>query len=162
MHKIKIKNIVQNTVKNKYIILLMILLLGVTSLSYIFRIFDKNIMVNGNKVISREAMDDLVTKAAEQKYLHDVLTKDVKPLPTPKSILSLMPAHSEPEVKNAEITVAVPNIKEQRCVYNSQSYVVGDIVKTEQGWVRCTPTLIFASDKPNIPQYGSAAWTAVQ
>jgi|SRR6185312_12638995 len=50
----------------------------------------------------------------------------------------------------------------QRCTYSGQSYLPGDIVKTDQGWLRCTPTLLFLPENPRLPQSGSPAWTTVQ
>ncbi len=50
----------------------------------------------------------------------------------------------------------------QRCMYNSQPYVLGDMVKTDSGWIRCTSTVFFADNNPTTAQPGEAVWTKVQ
>lgn len=49
-----------------------------------------------------------------------------------------------------------------RCLYNGQDYALGDIVKAEIGWIRCTPTITFNGEKPTLAQPASSAWTKVQ
>lgn len=53
------------------------------------------------------------------------------------------------------------NPSSERCIYNNQPYVTGDIVKTDQGWIRCTSTIYFSEDSPATAQNGGAVWTAV-
>ncbi len=43
-----------------------------------------------------------------------------------------------------------------------QTYALGNIVKTEQGWLRCTSTLSFNPNKPTLPQPDHPAWIRVQ
>jgi hypothetical protein len=50
----------------------------------------------------------------------------------------------------------------QRCMYNNQPYVLGDMVNTEQCWIRCTSTLYFAADQPTSAQQGQSVWIKVQ
>lgn len=48
-----------------------------------------------------------------------------------------------------------------RCTYNQQTYSQGDMVKTASGWLRCTPTLTFATGN-TAPEKDKSAWTTVQ
>jgi len=89
-----------------------------------------------------------VLRADEIKKLSALMTSNGKhpykmlPLPAP-----------------TETKVAKPS--NGRCNYNGQDYLAGDIVKTSQGWIRCTPIIIFNTERSeNMP--GSSAWTAVQ
>ena len=66
------------------------------------------------------------------------------------------------EVVKEMNVAAIQNPAMQRCLYNGQSYIPGDILKTEQGWIRCTPTIIFSSDNTGVRQAGSPAWVSVQ
>jgi hypothetical protein len=50
----------------------------------------------------------------------------------------------------------------ERCLYNNQNYVLGDMINTAQGWLRCTPTVTFSSDQPITYQQGPSAWMKVQ
>lgn len=114
-------------------------------------------------VISKQAVDDLVKKAAQQKYIQDVFN-DGKNLPMPKSQnITLQPYQSNTDLKSVSNIQTVPqNSALTRCSYNGQSYGAGDIVKTDQVWMRCTPTYYFSPDKPTLKQNGQPAWTAVQ
>ena len=89
-----------------------------------------------------------VLKADEIKKLSALLTSNKKPadkiLPSP-----------------APIQTSAVEPSNSRCNYNHQDYLPGDIVKTDQGWVRCTPTLIF-NPEPAENKLGSPAWIAVQ
>lgn len=113
---------------------------------------------SGQMVISKQAIDDLVNKAAQQKYLQDVLGGEEK-LPVPKSTAVPVPLQA---LNTHEISKGQNTIQSQRCFYNGQSFVAGDIVKTDQGWIRCAPTFIFSEDKPTVSNRGVPAWTAVQ
>lgn len=50
----------------------------------------------------------------------------------------------------------------ERCSYNGQNYSAGDIVKTEEGWIRCTPSIIFSAANPLEAQASNPVWTKVQ
>lgn len=112
-------------------------------------------------VMSKAAVDDLVKKAANQKYLQDVFSNDTK-LPVPKHPIPLQPLTTKAPVVAPVSTGTANGLNAQRCSYNGQMYVLGDIVKTDKGWIRCTPTFIFSPDNPTSQQYGNPAWTAVQ
>ncbi len=60
-----------------------------------------------------------------------------------------------------ELPVTQP-VNTDRCFYKNQTYTPGDILKTEQGWIRCTPTIVFSSEKPELRTQGAPAWTVVQ
>lgn len=101
-----------------------------------------------NPEFKTEVTNSNVLKPDEIKKLSALMTSDGKdtykilPLPAPTEKKVIKPSNS-------------------RCNYNGQDYLPGDIVKTDQGWVRCTPTLIFNSERAeNRP--GSPAWIAVQ
>lgn len=70
----------------------------------------------------------------------------IKPIPT-----EIPPPSETPSANNSG-----------RCIYNKQTYALGDIVKTDKGWIRCTPTLSFSPDKPTLPQSDRPAWTTIQ
>ena len=115
------------------------------------------------QVLSKEAVDELVKNAADKKYLQDVLSATSN-LPRPKHPVPLKPADtatSLPLLGNGNQPMEIEDVTLQRCSYKGQTYVVGDIVKTTQGWVRCMPTFIFSSEKTER-QFGSPAWIEVQ
>jgi hypothetical protein len=122
---------------------------------------DKN---NSKKIsdavmVSKQEIDDLVKKAAQQKYLQDVFNDD-KTLPLTKSYtISLQPYQSKIDTKVQPVTQS-PSL--MRCSYNGQMYVAGDMVKTDQVWLRCTPTFYFLFDKPRIKHEGPSVWTLIQ
>ena len=111
-------------------------------------------------IISEKTVDDLVDKAAKQKYIQDVFDSNQK-LPLSNESVPLQPVDTVDQKQFSQKS-NTNNIVSQRCYYNGQSYVAGDIVKTDQGWIRCTPTLVFSAEKPTVREYGSPAWTAVQ
>jgi hypothetical protein len=114
-------------------------------------------------VLSKNTIDDLVDKAANQKYLQKVFNAPdgLKKLPMPKGA-KFQPVPEEMRSITSDDKAGVA----QRCIYKAQSYVVGDIVKTDEGWVRCTPTIVFVESEEKgkgvIRQAGSPAWTVVQ
>lgn len=122
-------------------------------------ITDSSSADNNTAVLSKQAVNELIKRAADQKYLQDVFNGNSK-LPITKQDVPLKPlnAGSTLQANSAEES----NISGQRCVYNSQLYIPGDIVKTNIGWIRCTPTILLSGDKQQSIQYGSPAWTAVQ
>ena len=50
----------------------------------------------------------------------------------------------------------------QHCVYQHQSYGLGEIVKTAHGWVRCVQTLFYDGDNADSLEKGEVAWITVQ
>jgi hypothetical protein len=50
----------------------------------------------------------------------------------------------------------------QPCMYNNQPYVPGDMIKTDSGWIRCTPTVSFVENNSTTAQKGEAVWAKVQ
>lgn len=118
------------------------------------------------KILSKAAVDDLINRAANAKYIEDVLnTQPTLPLSSPPRLkpYKKMSYSAEPPVM-PQITTKKENaiINAQRCTYNGQSYVPGDIVKTDQGWLRCSSTVIFSSSRTTTSESGKPAWTAVQ
>ena len=115
-------------------------------------------------VMSKKTVDDLVEKAANQKYIQKVFNAPdgIKKLPIPKVSETFKLVPDSMRDNNSKEVVA------QRCAYKGQTYVVGDIMKTDGGWIRCTPTIVFteAEDKGKgiitIRQPGSPVWTAIQ
>ncbi len=70
-----------------------------------------------------------------------------------------------PEVKTPsplETPVVAQAVNADRCFYKNQSYTPGDILKTDGGWIRCTPTVAFSVEKPETKIAGNPAWTIVQ
>jgi hypothetical protein len=111
--------------------------------------------------ITPAALDKLIQQAADAKYLRDVLGDKNSPhLPLPHHAMPLQTADSllrATVVAPANVPAVATKSQAalQRCTYQQQTYVPGDIVKTPQGWLRCTPVIVPA---------GSAAapvWTAV-
>ncbi len=86
------------------------------------------------------------------------------PAPHGKQAPALLPP---PPLSSAVPTTLLPSSilnsvnPSQGCTYNHQIYLPGDILKTEQGWIRCTPTLFFMPDSLTR-QTGNPTWTAVQ
>ncbi len=123
------------------------------------------------QVLTKSAVEHLVEQAAKQRYIQDVFDAN------PKLPLAKKPIPLQPNSPNSmgEATVDTPTqpsttpgdkhmsdaAKTQRCNYNNQLYVVGDIVKSPQGWVRCTPTLTFSSGSVD-PHWDRPAWISVQ
>jgi hypothetical protein len=100
-----------------------------------------------------------VQMSASDKALFVLLSKSPSPTsPTPPKIndhdIYLDPSLTPIEHSN----VVLP----QRCMYNNQPYVVGDMVNSEQGWIHCTPTLYFTADQPTFAQQGQSVWIKVQ
>jgi hypothetical protein len=120
------------------------------------------------QVLTESAVEHLVEQAAKQKYIQDVFNANPK-LPLPKKPIPLQPnIINETSVETSaqpSITATNKHISEasntQRCNYNNQLYVVGDIVKSPQGWVRCTPTLVFPSDNTD-KHFGNPSWISIQ
>ena len=126
---------------------------------------------NDSVVVTKSALDELVKKAADQKYLQDVLTSGPK-LPVnghrdkpidlqkkPNSVVqnqtNIAPQKAENE--KPQQTSSAPNNAQQQCTYNNQTYSIGEIVQVDKGWVRCTPSIVINSDGSS--QYGDAVWT---
>jgi hypothetical protein len=78
-------------------------------------------------------------------------------LPSPKTHIHQASAL----LSSSNITNTVTSSPAQSCIYNAQPYLPGDIVKTDQGWLRCTPTLFFSADNGNKLQTGNPEWTKV-
>lgn len=162
----EIKNFLQDKIKQNYIVALSIgiLIFFVLLIASLAIFHSKN--TGGGVVLSKNTIDDLVEKAANQKYLQKVFNApdSLKKLPMPKTSSEFKPLPEDMRSisgdKSREILA--------RCIYKGQSYVAGDIVKTDGGWVRCTPTIVFVEveDKEKgtslVRQAGSSAWTAVQ
>lgn len=129
-------------------------------------------------VISKQALNDLVKKAANQKYLEDVLAGQPKlPVsthsptiavnqPSTGSIQSTPAAKEEVTTRikefihepvESEVKENTSNLTSQQCVYRNQIYSIGAIIQIDKGWVRCTPTLQI--DSAGNSQYGAAVWT---
>jgi hypothetical protein len=125
---------------------------------------DKKSDKSGSVVLSDKTVNDLVDKAANQKYLQKVFDapESFKKLPMPKATTEFQPLPEGMGDKSSKGAVA------QRCTYKGQSYVVGDIVKTDQEWVKCTPSIVFVDSedkdkgKVTTKQVGSPVWTLVQ
>ena len=64
-------------------------------------------------------------------------------------------------VNNSSLT-STNNSSSQRCLYNNQEYVLGDMVKSDAGWIRCTSSIFFTSDNPTTSQPGQSIWIKVQ
>ncbi len=87
------------------------------------------------------------------------------PLLTPAQIKKLNALNTQPETAIPKPELATPAAASSyagRCMYNNHTYALGDIVKTEQGWLRCTSTLSFNPDTSTLPQPDRPAWTRVQ
>jgi hypothetical protein len=120
--------------------------------------------------LTKAAVEELIARASDDKYLHDVLgdKSASKLLPLPTHHITLQPAQQvmalSAKLDNSLPSVAKSNplaadraaVTVQRCTYQQQSYVIGDIVKTPQGWVRCTPVVAVAGSASS-----SLVWTAV-
>jgi hypothetical protein len=123
---------------------------------------------NNGVVLTKDAVDDLVRKAADQKYLQDVLSSGPK-LPVashktspitlqpndvtpPTTVVSANPAPAAQQV----ITSLKTANDNQHCSFNGQTYSLGEIVQIDKGWVRCTPSIMVSADGSS--QYGSAVW----
>lgn len=114
-------------------------------------------------VLTPAALDKLIQQAADAKYLRDVLGDKHSPhLPLPQHAMPLQTANSLLRA-SAVVPANVPgttNTKSspalQRCTYQQQTYVPGDIVKTPQGWLRCTPVVALNGNAP------APVWTDVK
>lgn len=114
-------------------------------------------------VLSKEAMNDLVAKAANYKYLQDVFAGDKVKLPNKTQLSKTLPiTNTATSTFTSSAVLAVAPTRASRCNYNGQDYVAGDIVKNDNGWMRCVPLLIFTSDKPTTPQQSGVGWVTVQ
>lgn len=116
--------------------------------------------INNAKLLQQKpainlAPDATIINAAQTAKLRQLLSSGSNAnypiLPLPHSL-------SAPQ---QQISTSV-SITVQRCTYNNQSYVAGDIVKVDQDWMRCTPTILFTPDDPGKPQIGNPTWTKVQ
>jgi hypothetical protein len=65
--------------------------------------------------------------------------------------------------KTSEISVKKSHSL-QSCFYKGEMYLPGDIVKTNEGWIRCTPVLSFLQNDPEKQKSGNLnpVWTKVQ
>lgn len=126
---------------------------------------------NDSVVVTKSALLELVKKAADQKYLQDVLTSGPK-LPVngrrdkpidlqekPSSVVQNQTNISAQKSENEkqQQKSSAPNNAQQQCSYNNQTYSIGEIVQVDKGWVRCTPSIVINSDGSS--QYGDAVWT---
>lgn len=112
-------------------------------------------------VLTPAALDKLIQQAADAKYLRDVLGDKHSPhLPLPHHAVPLQPADQLLRASTVA-PVGAANTKSstalQRCAYQQQTYVPGDIVKTPQGWLRCTPVIVPPGSATAAP-----VWTAVK
>lgn len=122
-------------------------------------------------ILSKEALDKLIKKAADQKYLQDALSDGDK-LPTlnqkPIKLVDLSPNIGAANISTDIISsnknqAAIPTLADvekanaqQHCFYQDESYSIGEIVNSDKGWLRCTPS--FTIDKDGHSYYGSAVW----
>lgn len=114
-------------------------------------------------VLSKEAVNDLLAKAANYKYLQDVFAGDKVKLPNKHQPFKTLPITSTAtNTLTPSATLPLVPTRASRCNYNGQDYIAGDIVKNDNGWMRCVPLLIFTSDKPTTPQQSGVAWVTVQ
>lgn len=123
-----------------------------------------NIKIKPNKAFTKPlqpkstiklAPDTIIINEAQTAKLRQLLSTDsgvhYPTLPLPHSL------HTAKQQ-----IVSTPTIIAQRCIYNNQNYVPGDIVKVDQGWMRCTPTILFTPENPTKQQTGNPTWTKVQ
>lgn len=129
----------------------------------------ENKSIKTERVVTKEAFDEMVQQAADGKYIKSVLTDPKLPqLPLQNTSKKAVPLQPYPaEMSNDNTLPANPSPKQntvpqeiQRCSYKEQIYVPGDIVKTDQGWIRCVPIFNFSQD--GAKQLSSAAWTSAQ
>ena len=148
----------------RVVLLLVLVITMVTYYSYRQSEPTSQIKANDSKtqVMSKEAVEALVKSAADKKYIEDVLNGATNTLPKSSHPVPLQPllANGRSTTIAVDTNPAVQPV--QRCSYSGQLYVTGDMVKTQQGWVRCMPTLVFSSEKNERQEYGMAAWIKVQ
>lgn len=120
---------------------------------------------HANKEETRPAKEPQASNVASSAAPQIAANKSKYALPplTPAQVKKLNALTTQPETAAPKPELAPPAPSNAgRCVYNNQTYALGDIVRTEQGWLRCTPTLSFNPDKPTLPQPDRPAWTRVQ
>jgi hypothetical protein len=117
---------------------------------------------NPSIVLTKQAVDELVKKAADQQYLQDVLTSSPK-LPPHRHATSLQAKTTNEKTKPVllpEKSKRVRNKKTvsnpQNCIYNGKAYSIGEIVQIDKGWIRCTPSITINADGSS--HYGQAVW----
>lgn len=106
-------------------------------------------------VLTKNAMDALIKKAADQQYLQDVLTSGPK-LPLKQHNIHALPLPVKNTVLPLRKFTAQTAAINQHCSYKNQSYSIGEIVQTDKGWIRCTPSVVI--DRNTSSQYGKAVW----
>jgi hypothetical protein len=91
-----------------------------------------------------------------------------------KRLLLSQPSHQHdsgllysPALPIVNKTPEIPVIKShslQSCFYKGEMYLPGDIVKTNAGWIRCTPILSLSQNDPEKQKSGNPnpVWTKVQ
>ena len=125
----------------------------------------RSLLPSNNVTMTKNAIDDLVKKAADQQYLDDVLNSGpTLPLPNHRHhLIQLQPKiNNTPEkvttkTQTTNITPTKTTTSNQQCQYQNKTYSIGDIIQTDQGWARCTPALQPNTDGSN--QYLKAVWT---
>lgn len=122
---------------------------------------DQNILRSKNNtiLITKTALEDLINRAANQKYLQDVLESGQK-LPLPKQNGYSLPKH--PVRKTAIKSANYFDFASKRCSYQGQSYVAGDIVKIPQGWIKCSPIYLFNPRENKLEENKDLAWVVIQ
>lgn len=98
----------------------------------------------------------------QQQIKQDFALKEAAMAPSYNSDTSTVVDVSTTKATSNSAILSTDNFKTQRCAYNGQNYAPGDIVKTGQNWVRCTPTITFTQDKPTVPAYSAPEWVLVQ
>ena len=116
-------------------------------------------------VLTQAALAMLIKKAADQQYLQDVFTRGPSlPLPLPKQRSVRLLHQTRPSRLKSAIQPPMPAsvhpatiLDPQQCNWDGQRYSIGEIVRSDQGWVRCTPSVVSPSEGRS--HYGNAVWT---
>jgi hypothetical protein len=130
----------------------------------------KNILANNlnntNPNKFSQANSEISDKANPSYALtnHEInkLKRLLLPLPSHQHENDLLYSPPLPIVTKTPVISVNKSHALQSCFYKDEMYLPGDIVKTKDGWIRCTPTLSFSLNVPTKQQSGNPTWTRVQ
>lgn len=187
--KLKYSQLKETLFEDERVLYFLIFMMSLFTIGFLFSVHQKNIASIKTKSHSNNKISTANIVSVENKsILHDLNSQN-KNFPNKhetthdsyamtnnqidhlKALLLPLPQHFH---KNTTLPSPPPSIvnsdgdntkdfhSAQSCFYNGQSYLPGDIVKTDNGWIRCSPTFSFSQKDPTKSQSANPTWTTVQ